>query len=523
MSIQVLRAARQSLNIHVTFSSAQNPSTGELQVFPRPSGVSAVILVAVATAALLLGGWTLLAGFAVLAIVIGLIATVSFAMVKGEGDKILIGWVFLYPLGYYVLSYPRDRPIIQFDRTLIAVLLVSILFTPRARTWGIPSDMRRVGWAWASFLAATSFSFLTASSVLTVGRQIVDALLLPAILGWYVVRQFQLSRYAKVLHLAVSTISLYCAGIAIAEVALQKDLLKFQANENYMLYDPTSPAGFAYLRPNGPFWSGTTLMTGGLISFFLLAFLWQVIRAHAGWIWRVLHVTASAAALLQALLEVSRAVFLTLIVAALLGAAWNKGIGRVLRLAAIGLLVVITVGMAIFLPAVFRDRSDPTNINARLAQNRQNWRVFIDHPVFGVGLTNLLPTATTNPRYQTLVLGEPPLNYPHNNVAWLAAETGLAGLVPFLSSQILLIIAFRHLGNRGERGRLAWRCFIYIFLSYWMVGLTETSAAFGELSMWFIFTLGILYRFGYGEHEPSKLPHLIRPATLKQTVLEVFD
>jgi O-antigen ligase len=446
-----------------------------------------------------MGGWLIPAALAAFALTIILIATISFAMIKGATDKILIGWVFLYPLGYYYLSYPRDRPVIQFDRILTLVLLACILATPRARTWSIPVDMKRVGWAWAIFLGATSLSFLTASNVLTVGRQIVDALLLPAILGWYVLRQFQLSRHAKVLHLAVCVISLYCAGIAIAEVVLHRDLLAFQSNENYLLYDPTDPTGFVFLRPNGPFWSGSSLWIVGLISFFLMAFLWRLIHEYVGWRWRALHITASAAALLQALIGMGRGIFITLLIATVIGAFWSKGRGRVLRLAGIGLLVVLAVAMAVFLPAVFQDRSDPTNLNARVAQNRQNWRIFIDHPVFGVGLTNLTPTATANPRYQTIVAGEPPINYPHNNFAWLAAETGLAGLVPFSVSQILLFVAFRHLSKRGERGRTAWRYFLFIFLSFWFSGMEATTAMYGELNMWFVFAVALLYRYGYGE------------------------
>ena len=458
-----------------------------------------MILIALATAVILAGGWMILAGFAVLVLAIALIATVSFAMIKGSADKILVGWVFLYPLGYYLLSYPRERPVIQFDRILIVVLLGCILATPRARAWGVPADMRRVGWAWAIFLGAAGISLFKTSNVLTVGRQIVDAFLLPAILGWYVVRQFQLGRHAKILHLAVCAVSLCCAGIASAEVLLQRDLLAFQSSGRYVISDATNRAGFGYVRPNGPFWSGSTLMLGGLISFFLLAFLWRQIRGEVGWIWRALHVLASVAALLQSLLEVSRAIFLSLIVTAVIGAFWSRGFGRVLRLAGIGMLVVIVVAIAIFLPAVFQDRSDPTNIAARVAQNRQSWRVFIDNPVFGVGLFNLLPTATTNLRYQTIAAGEPPINFPHNNLAWLATETGLAGLVPFLLSQILLVVAFRHLAKRGERGRTSWRYFVFIFLTSWIVGVTEQSAAFGELNMWFMFAVALLYRYGCGE------------------------
>ena len=60
---------------------------------------------------------------------------------------------------------------------------------------------------------------------------------------------------------------------------------------------------------------------------------------------------------------------------------------------------------------------------------------------------------------------------PHNNVAFIAVETGLAGVLPYIASQLLLWTAFRRLRGRGERGRLAWRYFVFIFLAYWISGI----------------------------------------------------
>jgi O-antigen ligase len=116
-----------------------------------------------------------------------------------------------------------------------------------------------------------------------------------------------------------------------------------------------------------------------------------------------------------------------------------------------------------------------------------------------VGLSNFTPVATTHPRYQAAVDNIDPLNSPHNNLGWIAGETGIAGLVPFVLSQILLVVAFRRLAKRGERGRAAWKYFVFIFLSYWITGMSETSAYYGELNMWFIFAVALVYRYGVGE------------------------
>jgi len=473
-----------------------------LPVSLRPKGNSAVIPIALAAAAILAGGWMILAGFAAIALTIAVIAAAGIAVVKGDADKILVGWIFLYPLGYYMLSYPRDRPVIEFDRLLIFCLLAGILAAPKYRIRKIPEDLKRSAIAWGFFLAATCVSFVMAKNVLTVGRLIVDSLLLPAILGWYIVRQFRLRGREKWLHAAVCIISIYCASIGTIEVVQQRDLMAFEASGNYLLYDPSDPTAFTFLRPNGPFWSDSSFAICGLISFFLLAFLWTQIRDNAGPWRRVIHCIGVFAALLQANLPVFRSIFITLIVVTLIDAFWTRGIRRALRLAVLGVFPVVVIAIGLLVPSIMQDRASSQNVSGRWSQDQQTWRIFIDHPVFGVGLFNFLPQATTHPRYQADLDNTPPLNYPHNNLGWIAAETGIAGLVPFVLSQILLVVAFRRLARRGDRGRAAWRYFVFIFLSYWLTGMTENAAYYGELNMWFIFAVALLYSYGVGEtHE----------------------
>jgi hypothetical protein len=473
---------------------------------PRLSGYAVLLAIGICAAYVAAGGWIVLAAFLVIAFALAMIASIGGSIAKGDCDKILVGWIFLYPLGYYLLSYPRDRPVIQFDRLLIVCLLVGILAAPNNRILKIPVDLKRSAIAWGFFLAVACISFLMAKKVITVGRLIVDGLLLPAILGWYIVRQFRLRGNEKWLHTAVCTISIYCAGIALAEVLLQKDLLAFESSGDYYVYDPSDPTQFAFLRPNGPFQGNQTLAIAGLISFFLLAFLWTQIRDSAGPWRRILHCIGVFAALLQANLPVFRSIFITLIVVTMIDVFWTTGMRRALRLATLAVFPVVVMLIGLLIPSILQDRASSEDISGRWSQDRQTWRIFIDHPVFGVGLFNFLPVATSNLRYQADLHNEPPLNFPHNNLGWVAAETGLAGLIPFVLSQILLVVAFRRLTGRGERGRTAWRFFTFIFLSYWLTGMTETAAAFGELNVWFVFALALLYRYGYGTLEAAAPP-----------------
>ncbi|HVU47798.1 MAG TPA: O-antigen ligase family protein [Terracidiphilus sp.] len=481
------------------------PAEGSSNLLEKPhlsraSQLVVAALTGVSVVAALAGGWKLALALIALVAALALIALIAYSISKGDCDRILVGWVLLYPLGYYLLSYPRDRPVIQFDRLLIAVLVGCMMVTPNSRVWLIPKDLKRSAIAWGIFLAATFISFLRTDSILTVGRLIVDGLLLPALLGWYIVRQFRLDRYTKPLHFAICIISIYSACIGVMEVASQTDLLAFPASGDYLAYEPTDPTGFVFLRANGPFVSNTTFAIAGLISFFLLAFLWTLIRDNAGPVWRGLHIVGSSAAILQALLPLFRSVLLTLIAVIIIDLFWTTGFRRVIRLVVLATIPVIVIALAALAPGVFQDRSSSSNVYGRLAQDKQTLKIFIDHPVIGVGLFNFLPVAERSARYQADSFGnDPPVNFPHNNLGWLAVETGLVGIIPYLLSQALLLAAFWHLAKRSERGAKAARYFLFIFLSYWITGFTETAGSYGELNMWFVFAVAVLYRYGYGE------------------------
>jgi hypothetical protein len=493
----------------VTYPAEGSSNLLEKPYLSRASQLVVAALTGVSVVAALAGGWKLALALIALVAALALIALIAYSISKGDCDRILVGWVLLYPLGYYLLSYPRDRPVIQFDRILILVLVVCMMVTPNGRVWSIPEQFKRVAIAWGLFLAATAISFLKTANILTVGRLIVDSLLLPALLGWYIVRQFRLDRHARPLHLAICVVSIYSACIGAMEVIQQTDLLAFPSSGDYFAYEPTDPTGFVFLRANGPFLSNNTFAIVGLISFFLLAFLWTLIRDDSGPGWRALHIVGSSAAMLQALLPLFRSILMTLVAIVVIDVFWTSGFRRMIRLVALGMIPVVVILFSVLAPGAFQDRSSSSNIYGRLSQDRQTWKIFIDHPVFGVGLFNFLPVAERTARYQVDSFGsDPPLNFPHNNLGWVAAETGLVGTIPFLLSQILLITAFRSLAKHGERGAKAWRFFIFVFLSYWISGFTETGASYGELNMWFVFAVAVLYRYGYGESPVFTAPSL---------------
>lgn len=41
-------------------------------------------------------------------------------LVHGEVDLFVIGWIFLFPAGYYWLSFPLEKPVFTLDRFIVA-------------------------------------------------------------------------------------------------------------------------------------------------------------------------------------------------------------------------------------------------------------------------------------------------------------------------------------------------------------------------------------------------------------------
>jgi O-antigen ligase len=168
----------------------------------------------------------------------------------------------------------------------------------------------------------------------------------------------------------------------------------------------------------------------------------------------------------------ARFVILTLFVAATTGVLWVK----------------------VNAPELYEDRiSDASNFYARVAQQKQTWRLFLAKPINGVGLGNYPSAAAA--LGDTSFRGVYSVGSAHNTLGNIFAETGLTGLIPFVLSQIFLCRAFWNLRKRGlPRAALAARFFLYVFLGYWISGLMLTSGYYSDLNFWFVFVIAVLYR-----------------------------
>src|SRR6266536_3368101 len=92
-------------------------------------------------------------GYAVLFVGTSVILLATLlAVLQGHGDGIVTGWLLVYPLGYYFLSYPREKSIFTLDRAFIAILLVTICFAARLKDLPRLPEMRKAVVFWLLFL-----------------------------------------------------------------------------------------------------------------------------------------------------------------------------------------------------------------------------------------------------------------------------------------------------------------------------------------------------------------------------------
>lgn len=443
-------------------------------------------------------------GFGLIVGVLGL-GTVLYlftAALNGKIDPIILTWVLIFPLGYYFLSFPRERSIITFDRVMPIMLLLAIGFTSRNRSRPWPSALSSTGIAWIAFLAVAAASLINAGDILTPGRLLVEGFMLPTVLGWLVIRYFQVEKNAAALHLVASLMAFYVACIGAAEIALKEDLLPL----------PGSAIGFAgsLVRPNGPFWSDDSFALIGLTAFLLLLFLRNLLGEYIPFSQRVVHYLGVSSSLAMALMPMFRSVVLSLMVILLIATlSTRKSSMRLAGFVVLGLTVSAVLIVSVVAPDIYQDRSNPDNIYGRLAEQAQTWRLFSSHPILGVGIGRFTEVVKEDTGYLSFYEGVRSVDSPHNTLGGILAETGLLGFIPYVIAQVTIFLAFWRLRRRSTRNaQLAWTYFLYIFLGYWINGMALQSGYSSDLNLWYIFAISILYTFSMTEDSPVHLVNM---------------
>jgi O-antigen ligase len=432
------------------------------------------------------------------AALIFLVATTMHARVNG----VLLAWLLISPLGYYFLSFPLEKPIFTFDRLVIVILTGAIIFVDPSHAFPVPTGMKRAGLAWAVFIA---FAFTSLIGVwrdlgLAGSRLIVEAFIFPALMAVFIIRVFPAERYVRPMHTLIGLTTVYCAAIGIVELLTDTDLLPLPINTFYPAEQTETIA-----RVNGPFATNHCLGLIGMVLLFLLFFLRTVMDGpvHRGRRW--FHGAAISAALIVVLLPQFRTLIIGLAIALFLELYNGKrGSGR---LASICIILVLALGVMLLpsiAPAYFQTRvADPANLYGRIAQQEQTWQLFLDHPLNGAGFANFMQAIQTVSTTEFKDIES--LNAAHNSLGSILAETGIAGCLPFIVANVFWFLMFFRLRNSGlPIAAAAYRFFLYIFICYWLVALTLTSAYERDLNLWYMFACAIMYKLALVEKKNSQ-------------------
>src|SRR4029077_3341465 len=154
-------------------------------------------------------------------------------------------------------------------------------------------------------------------------------------------------------------------------------------------------------RPNGPFAANDQLALVGALIFFFLLFRRAALGPALTVGRRILHAVGLAAALGTALMPMFRSIAITLLLALILDTFWDQ---RTTRRALRVVLILGSIGLIFVAPllapeSLVEDRSGPENAYGRVAQLKQSFRVFADHPILGVGFLNFHSFVAGDPRY----------------------------------------------------------------------------------------------------------------------------
>jgi len=444
-----------------------------------------ILLGAIAVACLILipqAGLLAIVGCAAL----GFVAIVNNVL-RGRIDGLVSWWAALFPLTYFA-SFPREHPIVTPQRLVVLGAFMGLSFVKPSSLMAIPRALSRAGLVCLAFIAVAGITLAKSPEVLGPAHILFDGFLLPIMFGWYVIARFDARCQLSALHTAVCISSIICAAIAAAEIVTGEDLLPYEGAA--MFFTGGIP------RPNGPFGSNDALALVGALSFFFLLFLRAAIGPNLSAGRRMLHSIGLAAAIGMALMPMFRSVVITLLLILIIDTFWEKRTtGRAWRVGLMLTFVGLVCMVSVFAPDMFEDRSSGQNVYGRMAQHEQSLRVFMDHPWLGVGFNNFNNVVTGESRYLATYQGVSSVDSPHSNLAAVLAETGILGFVPYVIMHVLLFCAIWQLRHLSGYGRLVVRYCVYMFLTYWITGLTESTGFNPFVNLWYVFLITTCYKY----------------------------
>jgi hypothetical protein len=414
---------------------------------------------------------------------------IFIAFISRRFDRIVMTWLVAFPFCYYLLAFPRERPIFTVDRAFLLLIFVALICTPRHQLLPLRVEVRVAAYLWTAYLFVCFISLWThpVPHVLDFYRSLVEGMLMPALLGLYAIRIFPIARNLKRIHACVCILMLGIAAVAGSELFSGKNLLPWTGAVDEWV----QTTDFTIIRVDGPFENSGVLCLTATMGFLLINYLRRLLGASLARSQRLLHWIGVWAALAAAFMPMNRGLFIALLACACMDYfAKDSLISRRTWNYILGVLLFLGVGAKLFYPGVYEDRvSRPDNVYQRIAQDLQTLEVVRDHPLMGVGFNLYHDTVFGDSKYSVRFKGFEAMDFPHNSPFAVLAEEGCIGFLLYVAAQIFFVRAMWRLRKVNIFG---WRVFLYCILVYSIYGLDAGTAYYADLNLFYMFVLGIL-------------------------------
>jgi O-Antigen ligase len=399
-------------------------------------------------------------------------------------------WVAVYPYCYYLLSFPAEHSIFTLDRAFILLLVLEMLIASRQATDTAPltRDVRISGYLWVLYLLVCFLSLADHPVVATLPfyRELVEGMLMPAVLGLYAMRYFPLIKSLQKLHTCACFLGIGLCITGLIELTTDIDLFPWKGS--VPMFTDTH-----IRRADGPFEQQIVLSVVAILAFFFILYLRKLMPARLTHQREMLHHVGWLAALGAALLPLNRGLILMLgIIATIEWFSSHRLLPRAIWAGFFGCVLVAGVTAMLLDPRLYNDRvSSPDNVYQRLAQHRETLHFVRENPYLGLGFGLYHEVATRNPQNMAEWNGIESMNYPHNALMTVLSEEGLIGLIFYVGAQFFLIRAMWRMRKAFAPG---WLAFLYCILIYILTGLDYATVYFSDINLFYLFILGVLYQ-----------------------------
>lgn len=432
-------------------------------------------------------------------------------------QHLLLAWFVTTPVLSFFARYPPERSLITYDRAVIGLLVVMLLWGRRARAKNGPGEQGGFGalpfeiaWAMLSVLMLINVA-LKSGHVGYATRTVIDGFWLPLALFHIARSHFDMRGKQSALLLGAVVLGLMLFAIGAYEFVTATDLFHYTGSELMREGE---------LRVNGPFASDSSYAIICLLVAVFLAFAPRALGVRFDRAARLTYAIAVAASVAASMLPQFRVVAASILICWLIFAAsriaqpgWISKAKHAFHtkrlplsslqlhpftMSVIALIALAAISILLASASLGQRLSSLYNVYGRLATWEAALRISAENPLLGVGITNY------GDYFRAMYFeGETPVERviesraalsPHSTPLWVAAETGALAFALYVMANVYIFrMGYRALKRATDgRERAAAACYLALVVAYWLPGLTLTSGIYSDLNLYFFFLLGLL-------------------------------